>query len=96
MRAMAAATERVVVLMTRAEKRALEAKAKRMGASTAELVRRSVDAFDPAADTAEFAALLEVLAASHKATLAALDRAEHEVAATRAYFGAKRPALAQS
>ncbi|HXP30215.1 MAG TPA: hypothetical protein VN832_03935 [Stellaceae bacterium] len=40
--------------------------------------------------------LLEVLTASHKATLAALDRAEREVAATRAYFGAKRPALAQS
>src|SRR6266853_77575 len=44
--AMTAATERVVVLMTRAEKRAMEAKAKRMGSSAAELVRRSVEAFD--------------------------------------------------
>ena len=52
-------------------------------------------ALEAKADTAEVAALLEVLAASHKATLAALDRAEREVAATRAYFGAKRPAPAQ-
>jgi hypothetical protein len=85
-----AATERVVVLMTSAEKRALEKKAKRMGVSTAELVRRSVDAFDPAMDTEEVAALLGGLAESHKSTLAALDRAEHEIAATRAYFSAKQ------
>ena len=86
---MTAATERVVVLMTRAEKRAMEAKAKRMGASAAELVRRSVEAFDPAAETEEVTALLEVLAASHKSTLATLARAERELAATRSYFRAK-------
>ena len=91
---MAAATERVVVLMTPAEKRALEKKAKRLGASAAELVRRSVDAFDPTMDAQEITALLDVLAESHKSTLAALDRAEREIAATRAYFSAKQTRLA--
>jgi len=86
---MAVATERVVVLMTRSEKRALESKAKRMGASTAELVRRSVDAFDPEADSGEIEKLLKLLAASHRATLAALDKADRELAETRAYFAAK-------
>ena len=87
---MAVATERVVVLMTQGEKRAMEAKAKRMGASAAELVRRSVAAFDPAAESEDVAALFEVLAASHQATLAALAGAESELAATRDYFRAKR------
>ena len=44
---MAAATVRVVVLMTREEKAELEAKAERSGRiSAAELVRRAVDAYD--------------------------------------------------
>jgi hypothetical protein len=87
---MAAATERVVVLMTPSEKRALEAKARRTGASTAEFVRRSVDAFDEAADSAEVEALLKTLATTHATTLAALDRAERQLAETRAWFAKKR------
>jgi hypothetical protein len=86
---MAAATERVVVLMTPAQKRAL-AKARRLGSSAAELVRRSVDAFDPAMDDEEIMALLDVLVESHRSTFAAIDQAEREVAITRAYFAAKR------
>jgi len=88
---MAAATERIVVLMTPAEKRAMEAKARRMGASAAQLVRRSVAAFDEAADAAEVEALLKTLASTHAATLAALDRAERELAETRAWFAKKLP-----
>ncbi|HTT81857.1 MAG TPA: hypothetical protein VMF67_00090 [Rhizomicrobium sp.] len=88
---MAVATERVVVLMTRTEKRALEAKARRMGSSAAELVRRSVDAFDEALEVAEVEALLKTLATTHAATLTALDRAERELAETRAWFAAKKP-----
>ena len=87
---MAAATERVVVLMTRAEKKALEAKARRLGASTGELVRRSVSAFDETLDMAEIEALLETLKASHETTLAALDRADRELAETRAWFAGRR------
>ncbi len=80
--------------MTRAEKRAMETKAKRLGASTAELVRRSVVAFDPDADDAEVGKLLDRLTASHRATLAALDKAERELAETQAYFAAKAGATA--
>jgi hypothetical protein len=86
---MAVATERVVVLMTRAEKKALEAKARRIGASTGELVRRSVSAFDEDAVGGEVEALLKTLNTSHQATLAALDGAERELAETRAWFANK-------
>jgi hypothetical protein len=84
---MANATERVVVLMSPAEKRALEAKAKRLGASIAQLVRRSVDAYEPQSE--EIATLLETLKASHRVTLAALAKAEREVALTRRHFAAR-------
>ncbi len=86
---MAAGTARVVVLMTPAEKRSLEKKAKLMGASAAELVRRSVATFDPEADETEIEHLLDVLTAAHKRTLKALDKAEREIAETHAYFAAK-------
>ena len=89
---MPAATERVVVLMTPAEKKALEAKARRMGASTGELVRRSVDAFDERLDSAGVEALLGALTEAHKSTVAALDRAEREIAETRAWFSSRRRA----
>jgi hypothetical protein len=87
---MAVATERVVVLMTRAEKKALEVKARRLGASTGELVRRSVSAYDEDLDSPEIEALLESLKTSHENTIAALDRAERELAETRAWFAKKR------
>jgi phage gp37-like protein len=87
---MAVASERLVVLMTPAEKRRLEAKARRLGASAGELVRRSVKAYDAEADDRQVETLLRQLAEAHTATLAALDRAERELAATRAYFAGKR------
>ncbi len=80
---MALATERVVVLMTKPERRALEAKVRRIRTSTAELVRRSIAAFDPEADEAEIESLLDALTRSNQATLAALDKAERELAETR-------------
>lgn len=87
---MAGATERVVILMTPAEKRGLEAKARRLGASAAEVVRRSVKAYEPGADDAQIETMLRRLAAARRATLAALDDAERELAATRAQFAGKR------
>lgn len=87
---MGTATERVVVLMTPAEKRSLESKARRLGASAAEVVRRSIKTYDPAADTAQIETMLRSLTASHRATLAALDRAERELAQTRDYFVSKQ------
>lgn len=87
---MAGATERVVVLMTPAEKRSLERKAKATRLSTGELVRRSVEAFDPRMTDGAVMALLDTFSASHRESLQALDRAEKELAETRAYFAAKR------
>ncbi|MCC6467092.1 MAG: hypothetical protein IT563_02125 [Alphaproteobacteria bacterium] len=89
---MAAATERVVVLMTPAEKRALERKAKTSQLSAGELVRRSVEAFDPRLADRAVLAMLDSFAASHVAAVAALEHAERELAETRAYFARKRGA----
>ena len=88
---MAAATQRVVILMTPAEKRSLETKARRLGASAAELVRRSVRSYDPAANDTKIGTMLRRLAESHQATIAALDDAERELEQTRAHFSKKRP-----
>jgi hypothetical protein len=87
---MASATSRVVILMTPSEKRSLETKARRLGASAAELVRRSVRSYDPAANDAQIETMLGRLTASHRATMAALDEAEHELAQTRAHLAKKR------
>ena len=87
---MAAATERVAVLMSPEDKSAIEAKALAMGVSVGELLRRGATAYDPDADTAQVAALLQALTASHQETVEALDEAERELAETRAYFANKR------
>lgn len=87
---MAAATERVAVLMSPEDKSAVETKALAIGISVGELLRRGAAAYDPDADTAEISALLQALTASHRETLKALDEAERELAETRRYFAAKR------
>jgi hypothetical protein len=86
----AGATERVVVLMTPGEKRALERKARATRLSAGELVRRSIAAFDPRLGDAAVLAMLDGFTATHAATIAALDRAERELAETRDYFMRKR------
>jgi len=85
-----AASERVVVLMSPTEKAALEKKARQLGTSVGELVRRSVDAYgsEIAAEDAE--ALLKVFEETHARTLEALGKAERELDRTLAYFAAKR------
>jgi hypothetical protein len=80
-----AAGERVVVLMSRAEKAALEAKAASAGPiSAGELIRRAVEAYDEQAqaEAEELKALLRVLAATHAETLRQLERAERKLDAT--------------
>ena len=77
-----AASERAVVLMSPAEKRALDAKAARAGRiSAGELVRRAVDAYDEqaAAEAAELRALLGVLAGVHTETLRRLEASERRL-----------------
>lgn len=84
---MGAVTARVVVLMTPDEKTALEAKAEQAGRiSSAELVRRAVDAYDIADQTEanELRALLALFHATRSETLAQLDRTDRKLDATLA------------
>jgi hypothetical protein len=90
MKAVAAATQRVVVLMPPEDKARLEEKARRAGTSIGELVRRSVDAYEPELEDAELEALLRLLEDSQQRAMKALDAAERELAATEAHFAAKR------
>ena len=81
------ATARVVVLMTPEEKAALEAKASRVGPiSTAELVRRAVDAYDLAdqSEAEELRALLDLFKHTRAETLRQLDRTDRKLDATLA------------
>ena len=89
-RATAAATERIAVLVSPEDKKAIEAKALAMGVSVGELLRLGAAAYDPDADSARIAVLLQALTASHAETLKALDDAERELAETRRYFAYKR------
>jgi hypothetical protein len=86
----AAATERVVVLMPPEDKARLEEKARRAHTSIGEFVRRSVEAYDPELEEAELEVLLRLLEDSQQRAMKALDGAERELAATEAYFAAKR------
>jgi hypothetical protein len=84
-----AATERVVVLMSPAEKAALDAKAARAGPiSAGELIRRAVAAYDQQAqaEAEELRGLLSLLAATHEATLRQLDLAERKLDDTLIYL----------
>ena len=84
------ATARVVVLMTPAEKAALDAKAERAGRiSSAELVRRAVDAYDLAdqREAEELRAVLALFSATRAETLAQLDRTDGTLDATLAALG---------
>lgn len=86
-----AATERVVVLMTPEDKRALEERAKAAGISVGELVRRAVEAYDPAGEEAEQVdAMLRHIKQMGEEILAGLDAATAQVRATRAYLAERR------
>lgn len=84
-----AASERVVVLMSPAEKAALDAKVARAGSvSVGELIRRAVEAYDEdsEAEATELRALLSVLATTHDETLRRLDQTERKLDETLAYL----------
>jgi hypothetical protein len=88
---MAAATERVVVLMPREEKARLESRARAAQVSIGEYVRRSVNAYDPdaAGQEQELMRLVGEVYRTHGEALQALDEAEAELKRTRSYFAAK-------
>jgi hypothetical protein len=69
------ANARLVVQMTRDEKRALEARARMAGVSTAEFVRRRVSSDELDDYRAEIEALLQAIESSGPAILQSLDNA---------------------
>lgn len=85
------ATERVVVLMTPADKRRLEEKAKAAQLSIGEFVRRAVDAYDPSGEeAAEIDVVLGKIKEMGDEILERLDAATAQVRATRAHLAAGR------
>lgn len=77
-------TERVITLMTPSEKSLLEKKAREIGISVGEFVRRSVDAYDPeeALELEQLAALATEFRRGAEAASAAVDRARANIEAT--------------
>ncbi len=72
---MAAAVERIVVQATAAEKRAITAKARRLGLPVSELMRRGATAYRPEDEDAELEQLADAAAASVGRAAAAIDEA---------------------
>ncbi len=90
------ATERVVVLMSPAEKAALESRARAAGRlSMGEYIRRTIEAADDlgtAEEAAELAALLPAFWAAHHETLRRVDATIRKVDETLAFLRAERHA----
>jgi hypothetical protein len=87
-----AVTARVVTLMTPREKSALEAKARKAGLSVGEVVRRSVEAYDPEEmrQLEEIADFARAFRESAERASASLDRANARIEETLSYFRGKR------
>jgi hypothetical protein len=87
-------TERVITLMTRAEKSRLESKARQAGVSVGELVRRSVEAYDPeeVRQLEQLADLSRAFRESAERASAAVDRANAAVVRTLEQLKRRRSA----
>lgn len=88
---MAAAIERIVVQATPQEKKAIAAKAKKLGLPISELMRRGATAYEPAAADEELGALADAAKAAAEqaadsidATLAFIDASNKRIAAMEA------------
>lgn len=90
---MAFASERLVIQISPKDKKRVEAKAARHGASsTAEFVRRAALNYEPAenADEAELKQLLQALESMHAKTLEQLDRTDRALDAALRHFARRR------
>jgi hypothetical protein len=89
------ATDRLIVPITRADKKIVERKASAGKMSMAEFVRRAALHYDPGVERqreeTELRALLDAFEAVHAQTLAQLDRTDAALDAALAYFVAKAP-----
>jgi len=72
---MAAAVERIVVQATSHEKKAIVAKAKRLGLPISELMRRGAEQYWPSDETEELEALAQAATAATERCVAAIDDA---------------------
>jgi hypothetical protein len=89
-----AATERVVVLMSPAEKANIETRAAALGRSTGEYMRRAAEVYELGSEeeAAQLAAILPAFNTIHASTLERLDRAERKLDETLAFLRAARGA----
>lgn len=85
-------TERLVILVTPEQKRALAVRAKALDLSVAELVRRSAEGLRPGADEQVLSSLADELQRSVRESRAALRAALAETQATLAQLGRGRRA----
>jgi hypothetical protein len=81
-----AASARLMVLMSQEERAALDAKARTLGVSAGEVVRRAVQAFELGSEeeAAELRALIDAFNELHLETLRIADEAHRKVAETLA------------
>ncbi|MBM3356341.1 MAG: hypothetical protein FJY54_01245 [Betaproteobacteria bacterium] len=82
--------ERMVVLVTPAQKRSIVSRAKARRLSMGEMVRRSVESYRSEEDTALLERLAKELEVSSRDAMRALREAEAEVRKTLAHFAARR------
>lgn len=83
-------TERLVILVTPEQKRAIAHRAKALDVSVAELLRRSAEGFGTGADEALFTALASELQKAVRESRAALRGALAEAETTLAQIGRRR------
>ena len=79
---MPAAVERIVVQATSAEKKAISAKARRLGLPISELMRRGASAYQAAGSDEELGALADAAKAAAERAAAAIDDALDFIAAS--------------
>lgn len=86
--------ERMVVLVTPEQKRAIVSRAKARRLTMGEMVRRSVVAYEGEDELALIERMVERVKASSREATGALAAAESEVRGTLAYFANRRKAAA--
>jgi hypothetical protein len=87
-------TERMMILVTPQQKKAINAKAKALKLSAGELIRRAVDTYSGDADSALLNAIADELEAATVRLAESFDRTFAEIARTKRYFAARRKGVA--
>jgi hypothetical protein len=90
-----AASARLMILMSPEERAALDAKARALGVSAGEVVRRAVQAFELGTEeeAAELRSLIDVFNQLHLETLRIADECHRKVAETLAGPSGRRPVM---